>query len=205
MDFFNKDERISQKDFAAKRDRLFSPIVAYLIGKGITPNQVSITGVIFLLLVCFMPPSLAVLATCCMAMYVLCDGIDGPLARQTDQAHSGGSLIDIISDQLGVAFLPAAAIYHIGAWGPAMVLFASSYLIFIGLTVYANGMQVRLRKFIRSKYIFFLLYLGSLFTGEDLISYFCSAFFLYYSVEIIETLRRIYTFHAAQHIEQKHG
>ncbi len=30
-----------------------------------------------------------------------------------------------------IAFLPAAAIYHLGAWGPAMVLFASSYLIFI--------------------------------------------------------------------------
>ncbi|WP_319467805.1 CDP-alcohol phosphatidyltransferase family protein [uncultured Pseudodesulfovibrio sp.] len=203
MDFFNSDERPTQKHFAAMRDRLFSPVVTLLIKKGITPNQISLTGVMFLMLVCFMPPSLAMAATACMAMYVLCDGLDGPLARQTNQVHAGGSLIDIIADHLGIAFLPAAAIYHLGAWGPAMVLFASSYLIFIGLTVYANGMKIPLRKFIRSKYLFFLLYLGSLFTAQDLVTYFCGIFFIYYSVEIIETLRRIYRHHAIQHAEQE--
>ncbi len=64
-------------------------------------------------------------------------------------------------------------------------------------------MKIPLRKFIRSKYLFFLLYLGSLFTAQDLVTYFCGIFFIYYSVEIIETLRRIYRFHAIQHAEQE--
>jgi len=195
MDYFNKDERAEQRAFTAARDRLFSPVVTVLMAAGATPNHVSIAGILFLLLVCLFPPSMALWATGCMALYVLCDGLDGPLARRLGLAHAGGSLIDIVADQLGVVFLSAAAIDHFGAWGPAMVLFACSYLIFIGLAVYANGLEVELRKFIRSKYLFFLLYLGSLFLQRDLVTYFCGAFALYYSVESIEALRRIYRFH----------
>ncbi len=198
MDYFNEEERVKQKAFAAKRDRMSAPVINLLIAARVTPNQVSIAGVVFLLLVCVLPQSLAVLATFCMAMYVICDGIDGPLARRMGNAHVGGSLVDIVADQLGVVFLPAAGIYHFGAWGPVMVVFASFYLIFIGLVVYANGLGVELRKFIRSKYFFFLLYLGSLFLNKDLVTYFCGAFAVYYSVETFEALRRIYLFHDAR-------
>ncbi len=199
MDYFNDKERAKQKEFAAKRDRIFSPLINLLIRYNATSNQISVAGVAFLIAACLMPPSMAIAATICMAMYVLCDGIDGPLARKKGNAHDGGSLIDIVADQLGVVFLPAAAIYHLGAWGPAMVVFASAYIAFIGLVVYANDLGVTLRKFIRSKYFFFLLYLGSLFLEKDLVSYFCAGFAVYYSVESFETLRRIYNFQDSRH------
>ncbi|WP_419786771.1 CDP-alcohol phosphatidyltransferase family protein [Pseudodesulfovibrio sp.] len=195
MDYFNKDERAEQRAFTAARDRIFSPLVRALAALKVTPNQVSLAGTLFLLLVCFIPPSLALWATGCMAMYVLCDGIDGPLARRLGHTHAGGSLIDIVADQLGVVLLSAAAIQHFDSWGPAMVLFACFYLAFIALVVYANGLGVELRRFIRSKYLFFLLYLGSLFLQKDLLTYFCGIFAAYYCVESMEALHRIYTFH----------
>lgn len=195
MDYFNEEERARQENFAVRRDRILAPAVDILVRYEITPNQVSIVGVGALLAVCLMPPSLAFLATLFMALYVLCDGIDGPLARRLDIIHDGGSLVDIVADQLGVVFLSAAAIHHLGAWGPAMVVFASAYLIFIALAVYGNAIGVEMRKVVRAKYLFFLLYLGSLFSGRDLVSYFCGAFALYYSVQVVDSLRRIYRFH----------
>ncbi|MFH1914308.1 MAG: CDP-alcohol phosphatidyltransferase family protein [Pseudomonadota bacterium] len=198
MDYFNFEERASQRDFAGIRDRIFSPVTNLLVRLGVRPNQVSAAGVGFLVLAGLTPPSLAWLAILGMAMYVLCDGLDGPLARRTGTPHPGGLLVDIVADQLGVVILPAAAIYHFGAWGPAMVLFAAAYVAFIGLVVYANVLRVELRRFIRSKYAFFLLYLASLYFNRDLVSYFCALFALYYSVETFETLRRIYAFHTAR-------
>ncbi|QGY41121.1 CDP-alcohol phosphatidyltransferase [Pseudodesulfovibrio cashew] len=195
MDYFNEEERAKQMAFAAKRDRLFSPVITLLVSLGATANQISIIGVVFLLLACVLPHDYAYTATFFMALHVFCDGIDGPLARRLGSAHAGGSLIDIVVDQLGVVFLPAAAIYHFGAWGPAMVVFSSSYLIFIALAVYANELGVELRKFIRSKYLMFLLYLGSLHSKNDMVTYFCGAFAVYYSIEACEALRRIYLFH----------
>lgn len=199
MDYFNDEERAGQRDFAGMRDRFFAPVTNVLVRFGVRPNQVSAAGVGFLVVAGLMPPSLAWLATLGMALYVLCDGLDGPLARRTGTPHPGGLLVDIVADQLGVVILPAAAIYHFGAWGPAMVLFAASYVAFIGLVIYANELRVELRRFIRSKYVFFLLYLGSLHLDTDLVSLFCGVFAAYYSVETFETLRRIYAFHAARH------
>ena len=202
MDYFNTEERAKQKAFAARRDRIFTPAIKLLIRYEATPNQVSVAGVAFLMLTCLLPPSFVYLAVGGMALYVLCDGIDGPLARQTGNAHEGGSLVDIISDQLGVVFLPAAAIYHLGAWGPAMVLFACFYLIFIALVVYANGMGVVMRKFLRTKYFFFLLYLASLYFEKDLVTYFCGVCAVYYMVESFEAVRRIYTHQDIRHREE---
>ncbi|MBG0791371.1 MAG: CDP-alcohol phosphatidyltransferase family protein [Desulfovibrionaceae bacterium] len=197
MDYANKEERRAQRAFAAIRDKVFSPVIAVLSKIGVTPNQVSTTGVLFLTATCLLPPSQATPALICMALYVLCDGIDGPLARRMGMDHTGGALVDIVADHVGVVFLSAAAIYHLGAWGPAMVVFVGAYLLFIGLVVYANSRGLTLRRFVRTKYVFFLLYLGSLYAESDLVTYFCGVCGVYYSIEIFEALRRIYIHHDA--------
>jgi phosphatidylglycerophosphate synthase len=195
MDYANKEERKAQRAFAAIRDKVFSPVIGLLLKIGVTPNQVSLAGVAVLALTCLLPASQVVMAAGGMALYVLFDGIDGPLARRLDIAHAGGALVDIIADHMGVVFLSAAAIYHVGAWGPAMVVFACAYLLFIGLVVYANALGIALRRFVRIKYVFFLLYLGSLYFERDLVTYFCGLCAVYYLVELFEALRRIYMHH----------
>ena len=196
MDYFNEEERARQEQFAVRRDRILAPAVDFLVRHDITPNRVSIVGVLALLAVCLMPPSLAFLATLFMALYVLCDGIDGPLARRLDVIHDGGSLVDIVADQLGVVFLSAAAIHPprgLGS-GHGRVRLGLSHLHRPG-RVRQTGSAVEMRKVVRAKYLFFLLYLGSLFSGRDLVTYFCAGFALYYSVQVIDSLRRIYRFH----------
>lgn len=197
MDYANKEERKAQKAFAAIRDKVFSPVIGLLLKIGVTPNQVSVAGVVFLALTSLLPPERVWLAVAGMALYVLCDGIDGPLARRLGAAHSGGALVDIVADHIGVIFLSAAAIHHLGAWGPVMVVFSSVYLLFIGLVVYANALGIVLRRFVRIKYLFFLLYLGSFYARKDLVTWFCGGCAVYYAVEVFEALRRIYRYHGA--------
>ena len=86
-----------------------------------------------------------------------------------------------------------------------MVVFVGAYLLFIGLVVYANSQGVTLRRFVRTKYVFFLLYLGSLYSGEDLVTYFCGVCAVYYSVEVFAALRRIYGHHGANRPDGPEG
>lgn len=198
MDSFNSRERAQQRRFAEKRDQLFRPVVNWLMQKGITSNQVSLLGVGFLASACLMPPPLALPAVVLIVLYVLCDGIDGPLARQSGKAHDGGSLVDIVADQMGVVLLTASATYHLDAFGPAMVLFSSAYTVFIGLVVYANELDVSVRIFVRSKYPFYTLYGIGLYLNQDLVSWFCGLFAVYYAVESSTVLKKIYDYHASR-------
>lgn len=195
MDYFNPQEQSWRHTFESLRDRVFGPLVSLLARNGVKPNQVTLAGVVSLLGACIFSPEHAWTATALMALYVLCDGMDGPLARRTGRVHPGGALMDIVADQLGVALLPAAAVHHFGAWGPGMVLFASFYLVFIALVVYANRTGVPLRVFLRLKYVFFLLYLASLHLNRDLVSVPCTLFAVYYFVEIQNVLLRIHRHH----------
>ncbi len=62
----------------------------------------------------------------------------GHWQEKTGRAHSGGSLVDIVADQLGVVVLPMAAVYHFGIDGVVAVLFSTAYVVFIVFAVYAN-------------------------------------------------------------------
>ena len=198
IDYFHEKERAELLVLAAKRDKAFSPVIGLLARLRVTPNMISAAGVLFLLAACLPPPPWHRLVAACLVCYVLCDGLDGPLARRLGAAHAGGSLVDIIADQAGVAFLAAAAIVHLDALGPVMVLYSSSYLGFIALVCYANSLKVQLRRFFRTKYFFFGLYWLSLVLRLDLVTHFAAAFAAYYLLEILLTLRRIYAFHAGR-------
>lgn len=200
MDYFNIQEESFRRTFTNLRDRGFSPFVSLFTRTGITPNKITLAGVLALLATCLIPSTHPWIATACMALYVFCDGIDGPLARNQRLDHPGGSLVDIVADQLGVILLPAAAVAHLEAWGSGMVLFAGGYILFIALVVYANELAVPLRFFLRVKYVFFLLYLASLLTERDLVSWPGTIFAVYYLWESYNVLMRLY-----RHFERKHS
>ncbi|KOR28071.1 CDP-alcohol phosphatidyltransferase, partial [Achromatium sp. WMS1] len=108
MDYFNTKERKQQHSFALLRDHLFSPLVQFMVWLGITPNQLSILGVIFLFFAAIIPPSQVWFITFCIFLYILFDGIDGPLARSIGSDHDGGSIVDMVVDHMGIIVLSAA-------------------------------------------------------------------------------------------------
>lgn len=209
MDYFNEEERAKQKEFASWRDRSLAPVTGFFVAVGIKPWHITLFAVLLLSLGVFIPVQGDLPVTgnwfylsFCLFFYCVLDGFDGPLARRMNCAHEGGAMLDIAADQVGVAVVAAAATYHYGADPVFATLFASAYLSFIALAIYANGRGVPIWGFIRIKYFFYFNYcLASLlgpdlemggFTPFDLPDLLMKVFAVYYIFFILHALVRIH-------------
>ena len=194
MDYLSGEkERARQAKFAEMRTDAMRPFLDALTRLGVRPNGVTWLGVLFLIGGAVMPPEYPGVATVLLLLYVVCDGIDGPLARVQDRSHNGGAIVDMYADQLGVVLLPMAAIYHIGANGVLATGFSTGYVLFIILVVYQNGLNIFDRRFIRVKYLMFILYAISLAVQSPLVlNYFFLVFAIYYWMESHFSIVRIY-------------
>lgn len=198
MDYFNHDERRWQHRFANFRDRLLRPVLGGLADGGITPNQISLIGVLCLAIASVLGRGEWLGAAVFLGLYLLCDGVDGSLARFMGRAHRGGAVVDIVSDQLGVVFLAAASIHHLEINGVTALLFAAAYIAFIALATYANQLQITLFRFLRVKYLFYALYILSLGRDwEGILHGFMFLFAVYYWALVLIATRKIYEFYDA--------
>lgn len=118
---------------------LLKPLIKTLDKKGITPNQITLTGfLIGLFAVPFIILNWWNLALGCIVLNRVFDGIDGELARYQQSRSSAGGFLDICLDFLFYASIPLAfGIANSAEWGmPAAVLLAtfigtgSSFLAF---------------------------------------------------------------------------
>lgn len=181
MDYFNRNERIKQKEFAAFRDSVLESIIIFCVNRNITKNIASFIGVAFLLIASLLSPfEYWWIVIISLFFYLFFDAIDGGIARYTKTASENGSIIDIICDQLGVVLLTGSAIYFYQVDSIASLLYANSYISFIVLVVYLNQQNIKTLPFVRVKYVFYALYLITPFIGIEYISYFiylCSAYY----------------------------
>lgn len=172
MDYFNKEERDSQEKFRLFRDKFLDGFVDILIGLKLSPNVVSYIGVFFLALILIVPPSYFWLAGIFLALYVLMDGIDGPLARKLGRSHKGGSIVDMFADQLGIIIVPVAAILYLQVDGVVSLLFSVSYILLIVIVIFENELEDYAQKsFVRIKYPVYMLYIVSLYLYDGILLY----------------------------------
>lgn len=195
MDYFNKEERVFQEHFKVIRDRAFSNVCFYLHKIGITPNMVSIMGVVFLVSIIWIPRNLFWLSGIFLTLYLLMDGIDGPLARLTLKSHKGGAIVDIFCDQLGIVIVPIASIIHLNIQPVSALLFSTGYIILIVIVVFENELlKYSARKFVRIKYIIYVLYIVSIAINYAfLLNYTFVIGAVYYWSESIARVFSLYT------------
>lgn len=193
MDYFNETERAKQKAFASWRDNALAPITNCFIRLGIRPYHITIFAVLMLIAgVCLPVTGYWPIVSLLLFSYCILDGLDGPLARRMKMDNEGGAMLDIAADQAGVALVAAAAAFHLSSNPVGAVLFASAYLSFIPLAIYANQKNVTVWTFIRIKYFFYFVYCVSGLFKYDLVQYLMIAFAAYYSFYILHVLHRIY-------------
>nr|WP_319516286.1 CDP-alcohol phosphatidyltransferase family protein [uncultured Cohaesibacter sp.] len=192
MDYFNKGEAEKQAAFAKKRDLIFRPLVRYLARKGVTPTAISMVGVIFASFAVAMPVELWELAAGGFLLYVLMDALDGPLARLTKANSHGGSLVDIFADQFGVILVALGSIWWLDASILANVLFAFFYSHTIYLMVICNLLSVPMPYVLRVKYIYFIVYICSLYAQSNMaINIFAIIFLAYYLAYFVILFRQV--------------
>ncbi|MBL4811589.1 MAG: CDP-alcohol phosphatidyltransferase family protein [Rhodobacteraceae bacterium] len=183
MDYFNDGEGEKQAQFAAKRDRFFASAVGLLQKLGLTPTAVSILGVGFALIAAAIPGQYWGAVALFLVLYVLMDGLDGPLARATNTQSQGGSLVDIFADQIGVIIVAVAALYWAGASPALNIGFAFIYINVIYLMVICNLLKAKMPAILRVKYFYFVIYLASLYFSSAVpINIFAGVFLAYYLV-----------------------
>lgn len=95
--WLQREQRLYEK-VRVWRDKLFSPLVATLRHLHITPTVVSVGGIVGMSLAAYLIGRAPLLGTLLVIAVLLLDIVDGPLARQTNQASDKGKFIDITSD-----------------------------------------------------------------------------------------------------------
>jgi len=202
MDYFSEEERQQQEAFSSYRDSKLKPLTDILSKLGIHPNHVTLAAIVLLILGCLAGPEWGWAASFLLFFYCVMDGIDGPLARATNSQNQGGAIVDIVADQAGVVLVPAAAIYHLGTDGISAVFFASLYVSFIALVIYANSEGIKLFKFVRIKYFFYFIYCLSILINYDLVTYLFYVSDTYYLIMVIFAVMKIYN-HFSKTAENK--
>ncbi|WP_319484183.1 CDP-alcohol phosphatidyltransferase family protein [uncultured Cohaesibacter sp.] len=193
MDYFNKGEGEKQAAFAAKRDLLFRPFVRFLAAKGVTPTMLSFVGGLFAIFAVAMPADYWNLAAAGFVLYVLMDGLDGPLARLTREDSAGGSLVDIFTDQFGVVLVALGAIFWLDADILANILFAFFYGHTVYLMVICNLIGAQMPFILRVKYLYFIIYIVALYVQSSLlINVFAVLFLAYYLFYFFALFRRVF-------------
>lgn len=192
LDYFNEGESAAQKSFANRRDKIFAPIVKALIALGVKPLHVSIFGVALCTLVIFISPDYWMAIAILLVLYILADGIDGPLARATNGGSNGGALVDIFSDQVGVFIVALAAVTWLEVTPQAHFVFAFFYILCVFSMVIVNAIGQNVINTVRLKYFYFLLYVVSCSTRYDfLIDWFAIVFSIYYIIMFLLQFRVI--------------
>ena len=192
MDYFNAGETEKQSRFAARRDAIFSPAVRILAGLGATPTQISILGVVFAVLAAALSGLGWLVVTLLIVLYVLMDGLDGPLARHLKVQGQGGSLVDIFADQVGVIIIAVGAVIWTSGDPALQVGFAFTYISTIYLMVLCNVLGIHMPLIARVKYFYFALYVAVLATGWTwMIDAFAGIFLLYYLFYFFVLFRKV--------------
>ena len=117
-----------RRRLASLSQRLQEPLVRFLARTGVTPNQVTLLG----LLLSVVAAALAaqgwfLWAGLTLAVGSALDMVDGVLARSTGKASSQGALLDSVADRLGeAAVLLGLLLYYVTQqperwWAPSLV------------------------------------------------------------------------------------
>ncbi len=110
----------------ALRAKLLQPVLALMANAGIRPGAITFTSMLCGLAFCplFITGEYA-WAVAMLALHVILDGVDGPLARQLGSASDRGSFTDTVADQVVISATTIALIYSgtVGAWSGGLYLF----------------------------------------------------------------------------------
>ena len=110
-------------------NRVFEPPARVLVRCGVTPNLLTLAGLLLGLLCClFLVVTRQVALFCVLVAAVgLCDALDGAVARVSGTATRFGAYLDAMADRYVEAAVALAAAYVTGYWMWSLVVLAGSF------------------------------------------------------------------------------
>jgi len=152
-DCYAADERSLMEANQRWRGRVLRPLLTALDSSGMTPN--SLTALSFLCGLAFCPLWMVsrTAALIALALHVLLDGLDGPLARHQGLASRRGSFTDTMSDQCVVTAvtvtLMADQVVGVVAGGAYVFLYA----LVVGFAMIRNALSIPYSWVVRPRFV----------------------------------------------------
>jgi CDP-diacylglycerol--glycerol-3-phosphate 3-phosphatidyltransferase len=122
--------------YSTEARRLFKPLTAVLGRSGITPNQLTIIGLMLTICVAFlMWYGYFVLAAIVFTLGSFCDMLDGAVARLSEKVTPMGAFLDSVFDRVGegIVLMAVALIYardgNLWVVGAAFITMIGSFLV----------------------------------------------------------------------------
>lgn len=152
-DCYSADERSLMESTQRWRAKVFRPLLLALDRSGMTPN--SLTALSFVCGLAFCPLWLVsrTAALAALALHVLLDGLDGPLARHQGVASRRGSFTDTVSDQCVVTAVTVTlmATHLIGVVAGGVYVFL--YALVVGFAMVRNALSVPYSWVVRPRFV----------------------------------------------------
>ncbi|MGD9817582.1 MAG: CDP-alcohol phosphatidyltransferase family protein [Desulfomonilaceae bacterium] len=184
LNYFGKDKKL-QLWFADQRTKLTSVIFPPIARLGIVPDTISYVGISLLagvILYFVRKPWLAAIFLLC---HIICDGLDGAYARNTNKASQSGAFTDLVCDQFGMVVVAMLAIFHHLVEPLIGAVYVTLYLMVVVFGVIINVMGLQARITITSKYFLYIIYGIWAFTGQNFFYEFMAFFSAIMAIEVI--------------------
>lgn len=183
LNYFGKDRYIHQW-LAEKRTALFR-VASRLEKLGLAPDTISFLGIALLVGVVLYFARSPMLAVLFLFGHVLCDGLDGAYARNTQKASQSGAFTDLVCDQLGLVVVAMATVYHHLVSPLLGCLYITLYLIVVVFGVIINVLGLSCRITVTSKYFLYMVYAIWASTGENYFTILMSIFSAVMGIEVV--------------------
>lgn len=141
-DCYSAGERASMVWTQRLRGRWLQPLLNLLSALRITPDHVTClalaAGLAFCPLYFWWQPA----AIAALALHVLLDGLDGPLARSQGVASARGSFTDTVSDQIVIAATTITLMFSGALSVPAGGIYIFVYTVVVAFAMIRNALDI---------------------------------------------------------------
>jgi CDP-diacylglycerol---glycerol-3-phosphate 3-phosphatidyltransferase len=123
--------------------RAFTPLARFLLSRGVTPDAVTITGTLGVVLAAlwFYPRGQLLAGTLVITVFVLSDLVDGVMARMSGRTSVWGAFLDSTLDRFGDAAVFAGLLLYLAGRGddPLGAALALACLVLGSIVPYARA------------------------------------------------------------------
>ena len=155
-DCYSAGERAGMVFWQRIRSVTLRPLLVVLSRLGVCPDHLTLLSAVFGLSFCPLFFWSKPLALAMLALHVLLDGLDGPLARHTNTASRRGSFSDSVADQLVVvaSTVTLMSIHVVGILPGSIYVVA--YTVVMAFAMVRNALSVPYSWLVRPRFFVYL-------------------------------------------------
>jgi len=150
---------------------MLKPLLYILTKCGATADFLTFISFLIGLTACFAYFKSRILFLVLIALHVILDGFDGPLARYQNKASKKGSFTDTMSDQIVIAATTVTLIYAKVIGIVPGITYVFVYTVVIAFSMIRNAMKIPYTWLVRPRFVIYLWFIVEFYFWKDTVDY----------------------------------